>query len=64
MFITIPDFLPQHRQHLSDILQIITAVEALGQQRLVELNTWVLDNLDTTLTSDAPDSPKDIADTG
>jgi hypothetical protein len=37
MFITIPEFLPQHRQHRSDILHIITAVR--GQQRLVEMNT-------------------------
>lgn len=67
MFITTPEFLPQHRQHRSEILQIITAAEARGQRRLVEMNTQVLDNLDTVITalaSDASDRPKDIADAG
>jgi integrase len=67
MFITTPDFLPQHRQHRSEILQIITAAEARGQQRLVEMNTQVLDNLDTVITAlapDVPDNAKDIADVG
>jgi hypothetical protein len=67
MFITTPEFLPQHRQHRSEILQIITAAEARGQLRLVEMNTQVLDNLDTVITAltpDAPDSPKDITDAG
>jgi len=67
MFITTPEFLPQHRQHRIEILQIITAAEARGQQRLVEMNNQVLDNLDTVITAltpDVPDSPKDIAYAG
>ncbi|MFJ8390891.1 tyrosine-type recombinase/integrase [Streptomyces sp. NPDC094438] len=67
MFITTPEFLPQHRQHRSEILQIITAAEARGQKRLVEMNTQVLDNLDTVITAlnpDVPDNAKDIADAG
>ncbi|MEK8142394.1 hypothetical protein NKH18_07465 [Streptomyces sp. M10(2022)] len=62
-----PEFLPQHRQHRSEILQIITAAEARGQQRLVEMNTQVLDNLDTVITAlnpDVPDDAKGIADAG
>jgi hypothetical protein len=46
MFITTADFLPQHREHRTQIVQIISAAEARGQQRLSEMNTRVLDNLD------------------
>ncbi|WP_240677080.1 tyrosine-type recombinase/integrase [Actinacidiphila soli] len=51
MFVTTPDFLPQHRHHRTEILQIISAAEARGQQRLVEMNQQVLSNLDTIITS-------------
>lgn len=51
MFITTGEFLPQHRQHRSEVLQIITAAEARGQHRLVEMNQQVLDNLDTVITA-------------
>ncbi len=56
MFITTPEFLPQHHEHRQQTLQIITAAQARGQQRLVEMNQQVLGNLDriiTTLTDDA-----------
>lgn len=46
MFITTADFLPQHREHRTQVVQIISAAEARGQQRLAEMNTRVLDNLD------------------
>ncbi|WP_231391750.1 tyrosine-type recombinase/integrase [Arthrobacter sp. 35W] len=46
MFITTADFLPQHREHRTQIVQIISAAEARGQQRLSEMNTRVLYNLD------------------
>ena len=51
MFITTPEFLPQHRDHRQQILQIITAAEARGQTRLAEMNRQVLTNLDTIITS-------------
>jgi integrase len=51
MFITTPEFLPQHHQQRQQVLQIITAAEARGQQRLVEINQQVLDNLDRIITS-------------
>jgi hypothetical protein len=34
-------------EHRQQVLQIITAAEARGQQRLSEMNHQVLDNLDT-----------------
>jgi site-specific recombinase XerD len=46
MFITTADFLPQHREHRTQVVQIISAAEARGQQRLAEMNTRVLGNLD------------------
>lgn len=51
MFITTAEFLPQHRDHQRQVLQIITAAEARGQTRLVEMNQHVADNLDTIITA-------------
>lgn len=62
MFITTPEFLPQHRQHRSEVLQIITAAEARGQHRLVEMNQQVLDNLDTVITALDDDTGEEPAD--
>ncbi|WP_327101540.1 site-specific integrase [Nocardia vinacea] len=45
MFITTPEFLPQHRNQRQQVLQIIDAAEARGQQRLAEMNKGVLTNL-------------------
>jgi integrase len=62
MFITTPDFLPEHRRHRTQVLQIISAAEARGQMRLAEMNQQVADNLqqiihaledDTDPTADA-----------
>jgi hypothetical protein len=51
MFLTTPEFLPQHHEHRRQVLQIITAAEARGHQRLVEMNQQVLVNLDHVITS-------------
>ena len=50
MFITTPEFLPQHRDHRQQIVQIISAAEARGQTRLAEMNQQVLANLDNIIT--------------
>ena len=58
MFLTTPEFLPQHREHRQQVLQIITAAEARGQQRLAEMNQQVLANLDSIITAlDATPQP-------
>ena len=71
MFLTTPQFLPQHREQRQQVLQIITAAEGRGQQRIVEMNQQVLGNLDaiiTTLTltndtdADATDNGQEIVD--
>lgn len=51
MFITTSEFLPEHRQHRHQVVQIITAAEARGQQRLIEMNQQVLGNLDQIITT-------------
>ena len=56
MFVTTAEFLPQHREQRQQVLQIISAAEARGQTRLVEMNQQVLGNLDqiiNTLDADA-----------
>ena len=51
MFITTPQFLPQHHQQRQQTIQIISAAEARGQQRLAEMNRQVLANLDQIITA-------------
>ncbi|MFZ5871202.1 MAG: tyrosine-type recombinase/integrase [Actinomycetota bacterium] len=51
MFITTAEFLPQHREHRRQVIEIITAAEARGQTRLVEMNQHVACNLDTIITA-------------
>jgi integrase len=51
MFITTGEFLPQHREHRTQVLQIISAAEARGQTRLAEMNRQVAQNLDTIIST-------------
>ena len=51
MFITTPDFLPQHRDHRQQVIQIISAAQARGQSRLAEMNQQVLTSLDIIIAS-------------
>jgi integrase len=65
MFLTTAEFLPQHRHQRSEVLQIISAAEARGQKRLVEMNQTVLTNLDAIITSlDTDEHPEGRADAG
>ncbi len=59
MFVTTPEFLPQHRTHRQQVLQIISAAKARGQARLVEMNQQVLGNLDNIITTLDADSGSD-----
>ncbi len=45
MFLTTAEFLPAHRAHHQQVLQIISAAEARGQDRLAEMNRQVAGNL-------------------
>ena len=57
MFVTTPEFLPQHHEHRQQVLQIMSAAEARGQLRLVEMNQQVLGNLDRIITALEEDGP-------
>ncbi len=46
MFLTTAEFLPQHRTHRGQVIELITAAAARGQTRLAEMNQQVLGNLD------------------
>lgn len=61
MFITTAEFLPQHREQHQQTLHIISAAEARGQKRPVEMNRQVADNLEKIITSLEDDGQ---ADTG
>jgi integrase len=51
MFVTTPEFLPQHRAQQQATLQIITAAEASGHARLAEMNKQVAANLGKIITA-------------
>jgi integrase len=51
MFVTSEEFLPQHRAHRRQTLQIISAAEANGQGRVAEMNRQVAENLNKIITA-------------
>jgi hypothetical protein len=51
VFITTPQFLPQHHQQREHTLQLIATAQAGGQARVVEMNRQVLGNLDRIITA-------------
>jgi integrase len=67
MFVTTPQFLPQHREQRRQVVEIISAAETRGQQRVVEMNQQLLGNLDAIiagLTDDADPDQQQAADAG
>ncbi len=65
MFITTNEFLPRHREHRQEVIQLISAAQARGQQRLAEMNQQVLTSLDNIITSLQDDTrPQEAADAG
>lgn len=55
MFVTSVEFLPQHRAQRQQTLRIISAAEAKGQGRVVEMNRQVVGNLDKIIASLEPE---------
>jgi len=51
MFVTTAEFLPQHREQHHQVVQLISAAEARGQARVVEMNRQVLGNLEKIITA-------------
>jgi integrase len=67
MFVTTAEFLPQHHTHRAQVIELITAAEARGQARLVEMNQQVLGNLDRiidTLGDDPGTAERAVPDAG
>jgi integrase len=67
VFITTPQFLPQHHQQREHTLQLIATAQAAGQERVVEMNQQVLANLDriiTALEADHDPADEQVADAG
>lgn len=64
MFLTTGEFLPQHHQQRQQTLQLITAAEARGQQRLAEMNRHVLHNLDNIITALHQPEPRETEHAG
>ncbi|WP_322973985.1 hypothetical protein [Actinacidiphila oryziradicis] len=64
---TTPEFLPQHRQQRQQLLQIVSAAEARGQLRVVEMNQQALGSLDriiTALEEDEAPGGAEVTDAG
>ena len=60
MLVTTAEFLPQHHAQRQATLQIITAAEAAGHDRVAEMNRQVVGNLDKIITSlEADDGSKE-----
>ena len=51
LFITTAEFLPQHREQHHTTLQIISAAQARGQTRMVQMNRQVAGNLEKIITA-------------
>jgi hypothetical protein len=51
MFVTTPEFLPQHHAQRQATLQIITTAEASGHARVAEMNRQVAANLDKIIAA-------------
>ena len=65
MFVTTAEFLPQHHAQRQATLQIITAAEAAGHNRVTEMNRQVVSNLDKIITAlEADDDGKEEAVAG
>jgi len=64
MFLTTSEFLPEYLGHRRQTLQLITAAEANGHTRLVEMNCQVLGSLDRIIAAlaDQPDQDAEVSD--
>jgi len=62
VFITTPEFLPQHSEQLEMTRGIIERARQRGQLRVVEMNQRTADNLLTIITSLENPSPPTVSD--
>ena len=64
MFVTTPEFLPQHHAQRQATLQLITAAEAAGHTRVAEMNKQVAANLDKIISALGADGEHEKAAAG
>ena len=57
MFLTTSTHLPTHREHRTQVIELITRAEAQGRSRVAQMNQQVLTNLEAIIT--ALEQPKD-----
>jgi integrase len=57
VFITTPEFLPQHREQLAHTSKVLDTAKARNQLRLVEMNQHVHDNLTNIITALEAEEP-------
>lgn len=63
MFLITAEFLPHHRCHHQQTLQIIAAAETLGQTRIAEMNRQVATNLERIIAAlETGEEPQQVAD--
>jgi hypothetical protein len=63
MFLTTAEFLPQHHRQHQQTLSIISSAQARGQDRMVEMNQQVADNLQKIIAAlEADDGQGQVAD--
>jgi hypothetical protein len=65
MFLTTPEFLPQHHAQRHATRKLITTAEQNGHTRVAEMNKQVASNLDkiiTALEADDADGQETLAD--
>ena len=63
VFLTGPEFLPELREHRGRTLTLLHDAEATGRNRMIEMNTHVLTNLDRMIGEIEHDQ-KDARDAG
>ncbi|TWP31696.1 hypothetical protein [Leekyejoonella antrihumi] len=51
MFLTTNTHLPAHRQHRTQVIELITRAEAEGRARVADMNKQVLTSLDAIITA-------------
>jgi hypothetical protein len=64
MFVTTPEFLPQHHAQRQATLTLITAAEAAGHTRVAEMNKQVAANLGKIISALEADGDHEKAAAG
>jgi hypothetical protein len=64
VFLTGPEFLPELREHRGRTLTLIDQAKTAGQERVAQMNSQVLSNLDRIIREVENDDEVAVADAG